>query len=131
MDRAPAVWLGLALPLVLAAGACASSGDPFSGERAGEPDAVTVEVRNEHWSDMRVYALAGSARHRLGTVASMSTVRLDLTEPVLPPDGSLRFILDPIGGGRQHVTAVLMIWSGGRVDITVRNQIGLTVASVR
>jgi len=123
----------IAVLLVLVGSAsCAGTGgsDPEPWPPRGATP-TRVEVRNDNWSDVRVYALCGQLKQRLASVPSMTMTRLSLPEAVTGCMDDIHFLVDPIGGGQEHVTAGLVVSGGETVSLRVRNQIGLTVVTVR
>lgn len=129
--RPSSIHAGMVVAL-LAMGGCASgyTDAPGSWGTRGASDDTFVEVRNDNWLDMRVYAYAGSRKHRLGVVSSLSSERFKIPTDIMAAGYNVRFVLDPIGGGREYSTETLIVNPGVTVDLRVANQITLTSWSV-
>jgi hypothetical protein len=120
--------LAVTATTVAACGATANLQD-----RPGGPgdDVTRVEVTNDNWSDIRVYAERDGQRVRLGSVTTMRTEVFRLPADLLQGSGSIRLIADPIGAGERHVTHRILIWPGQTVRYNVANHIGVSHAFVR
>ena len=103
--------------LLLAVGACAGMG---GGSRNPNPDEPTVvEVDNQGFADMTIYALRTSQRVRLGIATGNSKTRLTIPTSVSSGLSTLRFIADPIGGRRNLVSQEITIAPGDIVMLTI------------
>ncbi len=124
---------GIAMVAAMAASAvaCSSAGtmDRSANALAGEVEA-TVEVTNNNWSDMVVYAQRNGVRMRLGTVTSMTSARFDLPVPMLSGSGELYFVADPIGSDRAYRSPVVMVGRGQRVEFMLENNLAHSSLSV-
>lgn len=113
-------------------GACAgvpNDTDPFAG--ASGEETVQVEVQNQNWSDMRIYARRdGGPRVRLGSVGSLSSERFRLPRSVM--SGSARILLeaDPIAGRGIYRTDPISLHGGETIRVNLRNHLAVSGYSV-
>jgi hypothetical protein len=103
--------------LLLAGGACAGMGGGSGNPNPNEP--TVVEVDNQGFPDMTVYALRNSQRFRLGIATGNSKTRLTIPSSVSSGLATLRFIADPIGGRRNSVSQEITIAPGDTVVLTI------------
>ncbi len=124
---------GMAMAAAIAAGAAACTTAGTTGRPAnalaGEIEA-TVEVTNNNWSDMVVYAQRNGSRMRLGTVTSMTTSSFDLPVAFVAGSGELFFVVDPIGSDRTYRSPAVMVGRGQRVEFLLENNLALSSLSV-
>jgi len=106
------------------------------GKRAPEPSAVEPQgnallvVRNDHWLDITIYAIRGGSRYRLGMVSGLKTDTLPLQNTILAGSGTLRFLLEPIGSTRTHLTESIPIGANQSIELNIRNPLDLTTFTV-
>jgi hypothetical protein len=67
------------LRTAVAVAALGCAGGPGPGAASPDTGVSRVRVENQNWSDVNVYAVAGTQRHRLGLVV--------LTDPILVGKG--------------------------------------------
>jgi hypothetical protein len=103
--------------LLLAAGACAGRGGGSGNASPNEP--TVVEVDNQGFVDMTIYAVRSSQRFRLGLATGNSKTRLTIPTSVSGGLATLRFIADPIGGRRNTVSQEITIAPGDTVVLTI------------
>lgn len=120
----------VAFAIAATAGACSTSAaapgdDIFSPQRA-----TTVEVTNNNWSDMRVYAVRLGMRYRIGTVPSMTTRRLDLPRSLAGVGRDVQLLVDPIGGSRSFTTGPMRVSSGEWIEFTIENYLPVSSYAV-
>lgn len=135
--KAPTTLAKLLLIAVVTGAAttgCATGGT--LSPRAVADRQTAVSIRNYNWSDMKIYLLRanGGAPVRLGTVTSMTTLRIPLRGAVaseLQIHGSLRFLIRPLGNPRESYTTHSVFMTPGEVmSLTVANQLGLSTLVV-
>ena len=128
--KAPTTLAKLLLIAVVTGAAttgCATGGT--SPSRGVEPHQQTaVRIRNNNWSDVKVYLVreSGGMPVRLGTVTSMTTLRIPLRGAVaseLNTQGSLRFLIRPLGSRSSHTTYSVIVTPGDVMHLTVANQL--------
>jgi hypothetical protein len=89
----------------------------------GEPNATTVpttiEVDNQGFVDMTIYAMRSAQRIRLGI--ALGNRKTDLTIPPVLISGltTLRFVADPIGGARPSVSQEITVAPGDKVGLLI------------
>ncbi|HET6232495.1 MAG TPA: hypothetical protein VFE05_20635 [Longimicrobiaceae bacterium] len=112
--------------------ACASTGQQqgIKGLTAEEEPRATVEVENHNWSDVDVFAVEGGIRYRLGTVVSMSTVRLRLPRGVGRPGRDVRLVADPIGSPEVFTSQSLQVSPGQMLSMTLQNHLAISSVAV-
>ena len=114
---------------------CATGGTLSS--RAVADRQTAVRVRNDNWSDMKVYLVPanGGSPVRIGTVGSLATERIPLRGRIrseLLTHGSLRFLLRPLGNPREsHVTHSVIMTPDHVMHLTVANQLRHSTLVVR
>jgi hypothetical protein len=109
--------------LVLASAGC------FGRKKSqGEPvyQAVTLEVVNNNWQDIVIYAIVGSSRQRLGSVPAVKHATLELPSGLIPLPGSVQLLLDPLGSRATYRTGMISIGLGQQIRLVVENQLSLT-----
>lgn len=124
--------LALAVATGISLTACATTANVDRPTRtvAYQPEAVTVVVENRNWQDVRVFALVGGIRHRLGTVTSMNTSRLRLPRQVGAHDRSIRILVDPIGGQETFLSPTVQVYAGQEVSLSVQNHLAISSIAV-
>ena len=75
-------------------------------------------VDNRGFQDMVVYATSGGTRTRLGIAPGNRETELDIP-PHLARGSSIRFICDPIGGGRLPVSEEMLVSPGDQVELLI------------
>jgi hypothetical protein len=107
--------------IVLLATATACAGR--SGEAAPEPtEAAAVQVQNQGFSDMVVYAINGGQRIRLGLATGNSTHTFTIPRHLIRGAGGIRFLADPVGGSRTPVSEEMTVNPGDIVTLTIPPQ---------
>lgn len=102
--------------LLLGVAAC----NAFS--RSGSPDQnqpTVVQVNNQGFPDMTVYAVRSSQRVRLGIAPGNSKTTFTIPSSLISGLTSLRFIADPIGGRRNSVSEEITVAPGDTVGLTI------------
>jgi hypothetical protein len=91
-----------------------------AGSGASDPTGPTVvQVDNQGFLDMNVYALRSSQRLRLGTAPGNGKTNLTVPPALVSGLTSLRFIADPIGGRRASVSQEITVAPGDTVVLTI------------
>jgi hypothetical protein len=115
MRRIPSGLLPLASAVVLAAcGQAAQQADngPVGAETA-------LHVRNNNLFDVTVYLLDGGTRVRLGSVTGLSSQTLMMASHLVRGPRELRFLIDPIGGGRSWTSEPILVTPGDIIQLTI------------
>ena len=103
----------LALTVLLGCGGRAAQTGPVPENTA------TLQVENQGFSDMVIYALREGQRTRLGLVTGNSTQSLTIPSYFFPGSGPIRFLADPIGGVREPVSEEIVVEPGDTVTLTI------------
>lgn len=102
---------------VLAVGACSGF---RHGTSASDPNAPTiVQVDNQGFLDMAVYAARSAERVRIGTATGNSKTNLRVPQGMVSGLTPLRFIADPIGGNRASVSEEITVAPGDTIVLTI------------
>jgi hypothetical protein len=102
--------------LLLGAAACKTfgHGDPI------DPNAQTViQVDNQGFLDMNVFAVRSVQRVRLGTAPGNGKTNFTIPPGLVSGLTPLRFIADPIGGRRASISQEITVAPGDTVTLTI------------
>jgi len=122
-------WIAAAA-VALTATACASSGGVQTAPAAPEQSPARVEVTNNNWADMRVYAERGGMTVRLGTVSSMSTTSFRIPKSMMHSTGAMRLVAHPLASRERHVSSPINVWPGQRVEFRIENHLAVSSVAV-
>jgi hypothetical protein len=103
--------------LLLAVPACAGMGGGPGNPSANQP--TVVQVDNQGFSDMTVYAVRNSQRVRLGIATGNGKTSFNIPSGIVGGLTTLRFIADPIGGRRNSVSQEITVAPGDTVVLTI------------
>lgn len=126
------------LVVVLSASACgafsqqAGSADPVDSQDQERRDQdITVLVKNNAWSSIHVYVVAGGQWSSLGVVSSQN--RSDYTVPrsMLGGRNEIRLVADPIGSNRGYFSDPILVEPGDQVEWTLQNNLNLSSIMIR
>ena len=107
------------VPLVVITASCGAR----SQEAGPEPsESAMVQVQNQGFADMVVYAVSGGQRIRLGLATGHSTKTFVIPRTLVRGAGPIRFLADPIGGNRTPVSEELTVQPGEVVTLTIPPQ---------
>ena len=81
-----------------------------------------VEVENQGFNDMVIYAVDGAQRVRLGSVTGHSSRTLTIPRHLVGGGATIRFLADPIGGNRTPVSEEMVVQPGDIVSLTIPPQ---------
>ena len=98
--------------------ACAGRSPDTGPEPAGP---AMVQVENQGFADMVIYAVSGGQRVRLGLATGNSTKTFTVPR-YLTGAGPIRFLADPIGGNRTPVSEEMSVQPGDLVTLTIPPQ---------
>lgn len=99
----------------------ACGGRPADSSASPENQAM-LQVENQRFSDMVIYAVNGGQRIRLGMATGNSTKSFALPAYLVRTGGRLRFLADPIGGTRSPVSEEMTVQPGDIVTLTIPPQ---------
>lgn len=92
-------------------------------DTAVEPEGpAVVEVENQGFTDMVIYAISGGQRVRLGMATGNSTKTFTVPRYLTAGAGPIRFLADPIGGNRTPVSEEMSVRPGDVVTLTIPPQ---------
>ena len=107
-------WCVIALAVLLAA--CSRHHVPREDPRLMR---TTITVENQDFYDMTVYAVVNGQRDRLGIAPGNHTTELTIPSYLLNGVAQLRFVCDPIGGGRTPVTEEITVNPGDQLMMII------------
>ena len=107
---------GLLLALAVTTG-CRSGGAARANGDA--PIRTTIDVQNQGFNDMTVYAVTNGSRTRLGIAPGNKTTVLTVPDYLLNGTTFLRFVADPIGGNRTPVTEEIDVSAGDQLVMII------------
>ena len=81
-----------------------------------------LQVENQGFADMVIYAVNGGQRVRLGLATGNSTKSFTLPSYLVRGGGPLRFLADPVGGNRTPVSEEMTVQPGDVVRLTIPPQ---------
>ena len=94
-----------------------------SGLSRGSPQTqggpTVLQVDNQGFLDMTVYALRSSQRVRLGSASGNNRTTLTIPSDLVFGLTPLRFVADPIGGNRASVSQEITVAPGDTVVMTI------------
>jgi hypothetical protein len=99
--------------------ACAGRARDTGAEPAGS---AMVQVENQGFSDMVIYAISGGQRVRLGLASGHATKAFAIPRYLTAGAGPIRFLADPIGGRRTPVSEEMSVQPGDLVTLTIPPQ---------
>jgi hypothetical protein len=111
----------LILALLAGLGGCAASAPEGPAPPIGEPTRVVVE--NQSTSDIRLYALAGGQRVRLGIATGASTTTLAIPANLVAGGRDLVFQADPIAGREVASSFSIFVYPGDQVRLTIPSRV--------
>lgn len=85
-------------------------------------ESAMVQVQNQGFTDMVVYAVSGGQRIRLGLATGHSTKSFTIPRHLVRGAGPIRFLADPIGGNRSPVSEEMTVQPGDIVTLTIPPQ---------
>lgn len=78
-----------------------------------------LQVENQGFTDMVIYAVSSGQRIRLGLVTGNSTKTFTIPRYLAGGAGPIRFLADPIGGNRTPVSEEMSVQPGDLVTLTI------------
>jgi hypothetical protein len=115
----------LRIPILIPAllvGSAACGGNPRP-EAANPNQPAAVQVQNQSFTDMTIYAVSQSSeRVRLGLAVGNTTQLFSLPAFLVGRGGTVRFVADPVGGNRTPVSEELSVEPGDTIGLTIPPQ---------
>jgi hypothetical protein len=81
-----------------------------------------LQVENQSFADMVIYAINGGQRIRLGLATGNSTKSFTIPAYLVHSGSVLRFLADPIGGDRTPISEQMTMQPGELVTLTIPPQ---------
>jgi hypothetical protein len=103
--------------LLLGASACQTFSHGASASDQNYP--TVVQVDNQGFLDMNIYAARSGQRVRLGTAVGNTKTNLRIPVGLVTGLTPLRFIADPIGGTRASVSMEITVAPSDTVVLTI------------
>lgn len=97
--------------------ACTTMAPGPGGADQNQP--TVLEVENQGFPDMTVYAARSGQRIRLGIATGLSKTKFTIPSSLLSGVTPLRFVADPIGGNRASVSHEITVSPGDTVMMTI------------
>lgn len=107
----------LMLALAVTVAGCHAPGPPRSGDES--PSVTTIDVQNQGFNDMTIYAIVGGSRTRLGIATGNRTTTLTIPAYLVTTTTFFRFVADPIGGNRTPVTEEIDVSPGDQLVMII------------
>ena len=92
---------------------------------------VTLEVHNNNWADIVIYAVVDGSRHRIGSVGAINKLTIELPIGVVRLPGHVELLLDPLGSRATFRTGAISVGFGNHIRLVVENELRLTSWSVQ
>jgi len=96
-----------------------------SWEAASGPQPLVLEVRNNNFLDVVVYALPDGGRMRIGMVTGRGGAVLEIPESVAARTG-FRLAVDPVGSTETYVTELMYASPGSVVVLEVGSVVSMS-----
>jgi hypothetical protein len=104
---------------MLLAGIIACNAFKHSSDTTNPAGPTVVQVDNQGFLDMVVYALRSSQRIRLGIATGNGKTNFNIPQALMSGLTTLRFIADPVGGSRASVSQEITVAPGDTVVLTI------------
>jgi hypothetical protein len=114
-------WFMRSVPLLSLVIIAACGGRPAQDTVRPDSQAM-LQVQNQSFADMVIYAVNGAQRIRLGMATGNSTKSFALPSYLIRTGGPLRFLADPIGGNRTPISEEMVVQPGEVVTLTIPPQ---------
>ena len=87
---------------------------------------VELQVSNFNWQDVRVYALRGGQKYRLGTVTGLTSDVLRIPKEFQDDVQGVQLLAVPIGSRDARVSPVVHVLEGDRLIWRLENNLALS-----
>jgi hypothetical protein len=108
----------IAFALLLAGTAACNAFSRGSGT-TDQNQPTVLEVDNQGFQDMDIFALRSGQRLRLGLATGVHKTNFTIPPTLISGLTSLRFVADPIGGSRASVSQEITVAPGDTVVMTI------------
>lgn len=123
-------WTAALALLLVAASLSACGLRSRQGPASGRQE-VRVQVTNNNWSQVVVYAMRDGTRWRLGEVSTMRTRTFPLDRSMQMGAGGMEILVDPLGSSEAYLTDRITVNPGETIVLHVENNLALSNYSVR
>ena len=114
------------IAMLTTAGCATRKSEPFSW---AESRNQTITVHNDHWLDVAVYLVRGTARFRIGTVRGLSEETLHLKAG--GAEGiPWQILTDPIGSNHTYLTEPVVLAPGQRLQVNVGSRVSQSTYAI-
>lgn len=108
------------LLLLLMLAACSSARGSDEGTPSPVRGSATLQVDNQGFLDMTVYAVDGARRERLGIARGHATTTLTIPDRLVRGGAApLQFLCDPIGDEGLPVSQEITVEPGDEVELII------------
>lgn len=114
------VW-GWVVGAGLLAGCGAAGGDDLSPDPR-VTDRTVVDVDNQGFLDMTVYAVDGIQRVRLGVAQGHTVTPLTIPTHMIQGTAALRFYGDPVGANNTPVSDEIVVYPGDQMTLIIPSE---------
>ena len=119
--RPAALALFATMTLVGCASQARYSTDDYAGDRP-----VAIEVSNNNWMDVVIYAVSAGNRVRLGGVTTGFAKRFSVPRSVNVQSGDFHLQAHPVGSDEVFSSDYILVSPGQRIVWSIENQLGLS-----
>lgn len=114
---------------VLATSACVTANtgaDTVDAPARGREAPGMINVANNHWSDIIVYAESGSNRVRLGRVGSMRTAKFPRPRAFVSNGQTVNLVARPLGAQTGYSTGPIPLHPGQDLQLNLENNLRIS-----
>jgi len=116
--------------IALVLGACAGrAASPFAGR--GPDEGIRVEVRNDNYLDVTVYAMPDGVSYRLGDVTGSTSATLEIPPSLVHGAMGVRLLVSPIGAREAYLSEPISAGPGDTIMLRVASVLRMSSWSVR
>ncbi|MEO8879760.1 MAG: hypothetical protein ABI446_05140 [Gemmatimonadaceae bacterium] len=118
MSSSLRISIGLLLAIASAT-ACRSAG--ASAASGNERTTTTIDIQNNDFNDMTIYAVTNGQRVRLGIAPGNKTTVLTIPRYILNGTTYLRFLANPLAGNRSPVSEEIDVSTGDQLVMIINS----------
>ena len=115
-----------ALALGTAVAAPAQATDVRAATEDSVRQSVTINVVNNNWLHMRVYAIVGSVRYRLGTVNGLGRQTLKVPAGLVSGGNDIQLMAVPSGQRSVNYARVIFVYPGDELEYRIESRLALS-----
>ena len=115
-----------ALALGAAVAAPAQATDVGAATEDSVRQSVTINVVNNNWLHMRVYAIVGSVRYRLGTVNGLGRQTLKVPASLVSGGNDIQLMAVPSGQRSVNYARVIFVYPGDELEYRIESRLALS-----